>query len=143
MSLHEIHILPQELGNKSHFFKNCWDSLQFLHFCVLLYSETTFKCEFPWGARRCKDGIDIIYSILKMEMNKLGLVLRTAEGLSVFAIWNSAKLSFFVKKWGKFQNFPAKKTSKVFDFFTKWFCGKHSCLPPRRPGFDSPSFLTF
>ena len=52
---------------------------------VLYRVKSTFKCEFPGGARRCEDGIDIINSTLKMELNRLGLVLRTAESLSVFA----------------------------------------------------------
>ena len=36
-----------------------------------------------------------------MELNKLGLVLRTAESLSVFAFWNLAKLCFCPVKLSK------------------------------------------
>ena len=74
-------------------FSKIAEILSNFYISVPLYRvKSTFKCEFPGGARRCEDGIDIINSTLKMELNRLGLVLRTAESLSVFAFWKSAKL---------------------------------------------------
>ena len=92
MSIHQICILPQGFEKKVIFSKIA-EILSNFYISVPLYRvKSTFKCEFPGGARRCEDGIDIINSTLKMELNRLGLVLRTAESLSVFAFWKSAKL---------------------------------------------------
>ena len=85
MSIHQICILPQGFEKKVIFSKIA-EILSNFYISVPLYRvKSTFKCEFPGGARRCEDGIDIINSALKMELNRLGLVLRTAESLSVFA----------------------------------------------------------
>ena len=85
MSIHQICILPQGFEKKVIFSKIA-EILSNFYISVPLYRvKSIFKCEFPGGAQRCEDGIDIIDSTLKMELNRLGLVLRTAESLSVFA----------------------------------------------------------
>ena len=63
---------------------------------------------------------------------------------------NQQKISKIVVFWLRFtkrsKSFKEKRHPKILIFFhlvISWLCGKHSCLSPRRVGFNSPSFYTF